>query len=98
MSRVRLRRLSVAWCALGTFGVYMPWDYQQADKGLAIAAGVLLFAYGLLRLGNSLFGELRDIVFAKAMQRSIRYARHHWQYGNRAIFLLHLPIRVSAPN
>jgi len=32
----------------------------------------LLVAYGLLRLGNSLFGELRDVVFAKVLQRAIR--------------------------
>ncbi len=31
-----------------------------------------LVAYGLLRLGNALFGELRDAVFAKVTQRSIR--------------------------
>ncbi len=32
----------------------------------------LLVAYGLLRLANSTFGELRDMVFAKVTQRSIR--------------------------
>jgi ABC-type transport system involved in Fe-S cluster assembly fused permease/ATPase subunit len=32
----------------------------------------LLLAYGLLRLANSTFGELRDMVFAKVTQRSIR--------------------------
>ena len=31
-----------------------------------------LLAYGALRLTNSLFGELRDFVFAKVTQRSIR--------------------------
>ena len=31
-----------------------------------------LIAFGLLRLGNALFGELRDAVFAKVTQRSIR--------------------------
>jgi len=33
---------------------------------------LLLVGYGLLRLGNALFSELRDIVFARALQRSIR--------------------------
>ena len=33
---------------------------------------VLLLAYGALRLANSTFGELRDMVFAKVTQRSIR--------------------------
>ncbi len=32
----------------------------------------LLLAYGALRLSNSLFGELRDAVFAKVTQRAIR--------------------------
>jgi ABC-type transport system involved in Fe-S cluster assembly fused permease/ATPase subunit len=32
----------------------------------------LLLAYGLLRLANSTFGELRDMVFTKVTQRSIR--------------------------
>src|SRR3990172_3521785 len=32
----------------------------------------LLVAYGALRLANSTFGELRDAVFAKVTQRSIR--------------------------
>ncbi len=32
----------------------------------------LLVAYGALRLGNTLFGELRDVIFAKVLQRSIR--------------------------
>ncbi|SEN46492.1 ABCB family ABC transporter ATP-binding protein/permease [Nitrosomonas marina] len=32
----------------------------------------LLLGYGLLRLGSTLFGELRDAVFAKVTQRAIR--------------------------
>jgi ATP-binding cassette subfamily B protein len=44
-------------------------DQPQALLTLPIA---LLIGYGALRLGNSLFGELRDAVFAKALQRSIR--------------------------
>ncbi len=44
------------------------------DKSRALVAlPVFLFiGYGLLRLGNSLFGELRDVVFVKVTQRSIR--------------------------
>ncbi|HYA39165.1 MAG TPA: ABC transporter ATP-binding protein/permease [Candidatus Methylomirabilis sp.] len=42
-------------------------------KHAALALPVfLLLAYGLLRLANSTFGELRDMVFAKVTQRSIR--------------------------
>ncbi|MGW8248569.1 MAG: ABC transporter transmembrane domain-containing protein, partial [Acidiferrobacterales bacterium] len=33
---------------------------------------VLLFGYGALRFATSLFGELRDVVFAKVTQNSIR--------------------------
>ena len=45
--------------------------FEQSQALLALP--VFLFAaYGLLRLGNSLFGELRDVVFVKVLQRSIR--------------------------
>ncbi len=44
-------------------------DRPQALLALPI---LLLVGYGALRLGNSLFGELRDVVFAKVLQRSIR--------------------------
>ena len=44
-------------------------DKPQALLTLPI---FFLLAYGVLRLGNSLFGELRDAVFAKVTQRSIR--------------------------
>jgi ATP-binding cassette, subfamily B, heavy metal transporter len=43
------------------------------QKQALLSLPVFLFAaYGLLRLGNSLFGELRDVVFVKVLQRSIR--------------------------
>jgi ATP-binding cassette subfamily B protein len=44
-------------------------DPKQALLALPLA---LLVAYGALRLASSLFGELRDAVFAKVTQRSIR--------------------------
>jgi ATP-binding cassette subfamily B protein len=44
-------------------------DPKQAILVLPLA---LLLAYGGLRLASSLFGELRDVVFAKVTQRSIR--------------------------
>ena len=47
-------------------------DAFSKPKAMLVLPVFLLIAYGLLRLGNSLFGELRDMVFAKAMQRSIR--------------------------
>ncbi len=42
---------------------------SQATLALPV---FLLLAYGALRLANSTFGELRDMVFAKVTQRSIR--------------------------
>ena len=42
---------------------------SQATLALPI---FMLLAYGALRLANSTFGELRDMVFAKVTQRSIR--------------------------
>jgi len=47
-------------------------DSLSGTQQLLVLPLSLLAAYGLLRLGNSLFGELRDVVFAKVMQRSIR--------------------------
>jgi ATP-binding cassette subfamily B protein len=47
-------------------------DSLSGPQQLLVLPLSLLAAYGLLRLGNSLFGELRDVVFAKVMQRSIR--------------------------
>jgi len=47
-------------------------DSLSGPQQLLVLPLTLLVAYGLLRLGNSLFGELRDVVFAKVLQRSIR--------------------------
>ena len=47
-------------------------DSLSGPPQLLVLPLALLAAYGLLRLGNSLFGELRDVVFAKVLQRSIR--------------------------
>ena len=47
-------------------------DALDPTKSVLALPVFFLFAYGLLRLGNSLFGELRDVVFAKVTQRSIR--------------------------
>jgi len=45
---------------------------RSTRPGNADLAIFLLIGYGLLRLSATLFGELRDIVFAKVAQRSIR--------------------------
>lgn len=47
-------------------------DALDPTKSMLALPVFFLIAYGLLRLGNSLFGELRDAVFAKVTQRSIR--------------------------
>lgn len=47
-------------------------DALDKPRALLAVPIFLLMAYGALRLANSLFGELRDAVFAKVMQRSIR--------------------------
>ena len=44
-------------------------DPRQAALLLPLA---LLVAYGVLRLSNTLFGELRDLVFVRVTQRAIR--------------------------
>ena len=45
-------------------------DASQVDI-LVLPLG-LLIAYGVLRLASTLFGELRDVIFAKATQSTIR--------------------------
>lgn len=44
---------------------------DKASAALALPTA-LLIGYGLLRLSSTLFAELRDIIFAKVAQRSIR--------------------------
>jgi len=59
--------------------VTMPWilksivDQLDASQNLTLTLPLtLLLCYGALRLAGSLFGELRDMIFAKITQRSIR--------------------------
>jgi len=47
-------------------------DALDKPQALLTLPFFLLLAYGILRLSNSLFSELRDAVFAKVVQRSIR--------------------------
>jgi len=47
-------------------------DALDPKQALLVLPLALLVAYGALRLASSLFGELRDAVFAKVTQRSIR--------------------------
>ncbi len=48
-------------------------SFKPSDPSAVLVVPVaLLFAYGLLRLTTSLFGELRELVFAKATQGAAR--------------------------
>src|SRR5687768_18320383 len=49
-------------------------DALDRPRALLALPVLLLLAYGLLRLCSTLFGELRDAVFAKVTQRAIRRA------------------------
>ena len=45
---------------------------DASQRALLTLPLTLLLGYGLLRLSSSLFGELRDAVFAKVTQRAMR--------------------------
>ncbi|BCL75316.1 metal ABC transporter permease [Jeongeupia sp. HS-3] len=47
-------------------------DSLDGSKGLMVMPVALVLAYGALRMCSSVFGELRDAVFAKVTQGSIR--------------------------
>ena len=47
-------------------------DTMSQPKALLAVPVMLVVGYGLLRLGSSLFGEIRDAIFAKVTQRAIR--------------------------
>jgi ATP-binding cassette subfamily B protein len=47
-------------------------DALGKDKALLMVPVFLIIGYGVLRLFSTLFGELRDAVFAKVTQRAIR--------------------------
>jgi len=45
---------------------------DSTHRQVLVLPVALLLAYGVLRMANSLFGELRDAIFAKVTQRAIR--------------------------
>ena len=47
-------------------------DAMNKPKAMLLVPVFLVVAYGLLRLFSTLFGELRDAIFAKVTQRTIR--------------------------
>ena len=66
-------------------------DALSGPRALLVLPVFLLVAYGALRLTNSLFAELRDAVFAKVMQRSIRrVALRVFEHLHRLALRFHL--------
>jgi ATP-binding cassette subfamily B protein len=47
-------------------------DSLDHPPAVLVVPAALIVAYGLLRLASTLFGDLRDIVFARVTQRAIR--------------------------
>jgi len=60
--------------AAKVLNIYVPYllkltiDDLSLDEGLKLLPLALIVAYGLARLGVSVFGELRDLVFVKVVQ------------------------------
>ena len=66
-------------------------DALSGPRAMLVLPVMLLVAYGALRLTNSLFAELRDVVFAKVMQRSIRrVALQVFEHLHRLALRFHL--------
>ena len=53
---------------------YIVDSLQGGQDALVVVPLALLAAYGLLRFGNVLFGELRDVVFGRVAERAMRRA------------------------
>jgi len=76
-SRVILAMVCLVFAKLASVGLPLILkeivDALDRSQNLLIAlpAG-LLIAYGIVRLASSIFGELRDLIFAKVLQRAIR--------------------------
>ena len=66
-------------------------DALSGPRAMLVLPVLLLVGYGALRLTNSLFAELRDVVFAKVMQRSIRrVALQVFEHLHRLALRFHL--------
>jgi len=74
--RVALALLFLALAKVATVSVPLILkdivDSLSTKEGLLVLPIVLLLGYGALRFATSLFAELRDVVFAKVTQNSIR--------------------------
>ncbi len=66
-------------------------DALTGPRALLVLPVVLLVGYGALRLTSALFAELRDVVFAKVLQRSIRrVALQVFEHLHRLALRFHL--------
>ncbi len=77
-ARVRVVAAFALLIAAKVANVYIPLVYGRAVDALApkhnpVAIPIaLIIAYGLLRVGSAGFAEMRDAVFAKVQQRTVR--------------------------
>jgi ATP-binding cassette subfamily B protein len=101
-ARVVLALLCLVLAKIAT--IYIPLIYGRAVDAIAPeAAGAaivvpvgLIVAYGLVRVGSSAFGEVRDALFAKVGQRAIRrVALETFDHLNRLSLRFHLDRRTG---
>ncbi|MGH7104868.1 MAG: ABC transporter transmembrane domain-containing protein, partial [Acetobacteraceae bacterium] len=79
-ARVRVSLAALALVAAKVATVLVPIAYSRAVDALApkgadaviVLPAAMIIAYGLLRVGASGFGELRDALFAPVQQRAVR--------------------------
>ena len=85
--------------------VYVPVIYGRIVDALAprdntavlVIPVALVIAYGLLRVGSSVFGELRDALFAKVQQRAVRTAaRRTFEHLHALSLRFHLDRQTGA--
>ena len=74
----------------------MRWRPRTTPRLLAIPVA-LVIAYGLLRVGSAVFGELRDALFAKVQQRAVRTAaRRTFEHLHALSLRFHLDRQTGA--
>ena len=85
--------------------VYVPVIYGRIVDALAprdntaalVIPVALVIAYGLLRMGSAVFGELRDALFAKVQQRAVRTAaRRTFEHLHALSLRFHLDRQTGA--
>ena len=85
--------------------VYVPVIYGRIVDALAprdntavlVIPVALVIGYGLLRVGSSVFGELRDALFAKVQQRAVRTAaRRTFEHLHALSLRFHLDRQTGA--